>query len=167
MQTLQSHTEHSTSFVVKKSVVIQVFWACISSGMGILEACRVDGTSMGFSECVVHRWAREVCVDFFGILTTVEDATYDRLERELESGCGKHPKWISFISDEALRVDLRKLVLDNDYKWSAKSDHTRCGIQAEADVYCGSVSRKSGVGLWDVTFLVPKICNHNTACQNV
>ena len=53
-----------------------MYGACISSGMGILEACRVTGTSMGFSEQV----------DFFGILTSVEDATDDRLERELESG---------------------------------------------------------------------------------
>ena len=34
MQTLQSYTECNTSFVVQKSVVIQVYGACISSGMG-------------------------------------------------------------------------------------------------------------------------------------
>ena len=56
MQTLQSYTERNTSFVVQKSVVIiQVYGACISSGIGILEACRVTGTSMGFSEQVVRR----------------------------------------------------------------------------------------------------------------
>ena len=83
MQTLQSYTERNTSFVVKKSVVILVFGECISSGMGILEACRVAGTSMGFSERVVWRWDQG---DFFGILTSVEDATDGRLEMELESG---------------------------------------------------------------------------------
>ena len=55
MQTLQSYTERNTSFVVQKSVVIQVYVACISSGIGILEACRVTGTSMGFSKQVVRR----------------------------------------------------------------------------------------------------------------
>ena len=54
-----------------------------------------------------HPWAflnkfgggpKEVYADFFGILTSVEDATNERLERELESGC----KWISLISDEGL-----------------------------------------------------------------
>ena len=55
MQTLQSYTERNTSFVVQKSVVIQVYGACISSGMRILEACRVTGTSMGFSKQVVWR----------------------------------------------------------------------------------------------------------------
>ena len=43
MQTLQSYTERNTSFVVQKSVVIQVYGACISSDIGILEACRVTG----------------------------------------------------------------------------------------------------------------------------
>ena len=57
-----TYNEHNTSFVVQKSVVIQVYGACISSGMGILEACRVAGTSMGFSEQVVRRWAKEVYV---------------------------------------------------------------------------------------------------------
>ena len=59
MQTLPSYyTECNTSFVVQKSVVIQVYGACISSGTGILEAYRVAGTSMGFSEQVVRRWAK-------------------------------------------------------------------------------------------------------------
>ena len=49
MQTLYiSYTERNTSLLLKKSVVIQVYGACISSGMGILEACRVAGTSMGY-----------------------------------------------------------------------------------------------------------------------
>ena len=39
MQTLQSYTECNTSFVVQKSVVMQVDGACISSGIGLLEAC--------------------------------------------------------------------------------------------------------------------------------
>ena len=57
MQTLQSHNERNTSFVVKKSVVVQeVFGACISSGTGILEVCRVAGTY----EQVVRRWSKEV-----------------------------------------------------------------------------------------------------------
>ena len=100
MQTLQSYTEHK--FVVEKSVVIQVFRACISSGMWILEACRVAGTTMGFLNTLFGGGSKEVYADFFGILTSVEDATDDRLERELESGRCKHHKWISLISDEAL-----------------------------------------------------------------
>ena len=97
MQTLQSYTERNTSFVVQKSVVIQVYGACISSGIGILEACRVTGTSMGFSEQVVRR----------SMLISLA-------------------KWIlSFLMKHCPGQSL--------CKWPAKSDHTRCGIQAEAD----------------------------------
>ena len=60
MQILQSYTERNTSFVIQKSVVIQVFGACISSSMGIVEACRVAGTSMGFSEQVVQQSSIEL-----------------------------------------------------------------------------------------------------------
>ena len=60
-----------------------MYGACISSGMGILEACRVAGTSMGL---LFGGGPKEVYADFFGILTSVEDATDERLERELESG---------------------------------------------------------------------------------
>ena len=59
-----------------------------------------------------HPWAflnklfgsgpKEVYADFFGIQTSVEDATNDWLEKELESGLWKHDNWISLISDEAL-----------------------------------------------------------------
>ena len=82
MQTLQ----RNTSFVVQKSVVIQVYGAYIFSGMGILEACRVAGTSMGFLNKLFGGGPKEVYADFFGILTSAEDATDERLERELESG---------------------------------------------------------------------------------
>ena len=57
-----------------------MYGAYISSGMGILEACRVAGISMCFSEQVVRRWAKG------GLCSSVEDATDERLERELESG---------------------------------------------------------------------------------
>ena len=63
-----------------------MFGACISSGMGILDACRVAGTFMGFSEQVLFGVGpKKVYADFFGILTSVEGAAYDRLERELEN----------------------------------------------------------------------------------
>ena len=35
-----------------------MFGACVSSGMGILEACRVVGTPWALSEQVVRRWAK-------------------------------------------------------------------------------------------------------------
>ena len=115
MQTLQSYTERNTTFVVQKAVTLQVFSACVCSGMAIMEACSVAATSMGSSAQVVRRWAKDIYADFFVPLTSVEDVTDDRLEMELESGRGKHPKWISLISDETLRSDLRKFVAENGY----------------------------------------------------
>ena len=115
MQTLQSYTERNTTFVIQKAVTLQVFSACVCSGMAILEACSVAATSMGFSAQVVRRWAKDIYADFFVPLTSVEDVTDDRLERELESGRGKNLKWISLISDESLRSDLRKFVAENGY----------------------------------------------------
>ena len=47
MQTLQSYTERNTSFVVQKSVVIQVYGTCISSGMGYWRP----------AELLEHPWA--------------------------------------------------------------------------------------------------------------
>ena len=41
--------------------------------------------------------------------------TDDRLDKELESGRGKHPKWVSLISDENFKADMRKFVLDNAF----------------------------------------------------
>ena len=65
MQTLQSYTERNTTFVIQKAVTLQVFSACVCSGMAILEACSVAATSMGFSAQVVRRWAKDIYADFF------------------------------------------------------------------------------------------------------
>ena len=43
MHTLQAHTERNTNLLYKKAVALQMFGACISSGMGILESCKVAG----------------------------------------------------------------------------------------------------------------------------
>ena len=115
MHTLQAYTERNTTFVTQKAMSLQMFGACISSGMGILEFCKVAGIATGFNYQVVRKWAKEIYVDFFSILTSLENVTDDRLDKELESGRGKHPKWVSLISDENFRADVRKFVLDDAY----------------------------------------------------
>ena len=86
MQTLQSYTEHNTTFVVQKAVTLQVFSTCVCSGMAIMEACSVAATSMGFSAQVVRRWAKDIYADFFVPLTSVKDVTHScqpsRYERD-------------------------------------------------------------------------------------
>ena len=52
---------------------------------GILESCKVAGIAAGFNDQVVWKWEKEVYVDFFGILTSLEDGTDDRLDKELST----------------------------------------------------------------------------------
>ncbi len=115
MHTLQTRTERNTSFVTQKAVALQMFGACISTGMGILEACKLAGLATGFSDQSIRKWAQEIYADFFGILSSLEDLTDKRLDDELESGRGKHPKWLSLIQDENFRCDLRNLVVEKGY----------------------------------------------------
>ena len=53
--------------------------------MGILESCKVAGIATGFNDKVVWKWAKEIYVDFFGFLTSLEDVTNDRLDKELST----------------------------------------------------------------------------------
>ena len=55
MHTLQSHTERNTNLLHKKAVALQMFGACISSGMGILESCKVAGINTGFNDQIVWK----------------------------------------------------------------------------------------------------------------
>ena len=78
-----------------------MFGACISTGMGVLESCKVAGiASSGPRISMLVRWRPH----FIG-----ECVMDDRFDKELESGRGKHPKW---VSDENFRADIRKFVLD-------------------------------------------------------
>ena len=55
MHTLQAHTERNTNLLHKKAVALQMFGACISSGMGILESCKVAGIDTGFNDQIVWK----------------------------------------------------------------------------------------------------------------
>ena len=75
--------EHTV--VTQKAIALQMFGICISSGMGILESCKVAGIPTGFNDQVVWKWEKEIYVDFFGILTSQEDVTGDRLDKKLST----------------------------------------------------------------------------------
>ena len=66
--------------------------ACISTGMWTLQSCKVVEIVSGFNDQVVRKWAKDIYADFFGVLTSLEGMTDDQLDKELESGEGKHPK---------------------------------------------------------------------------
>ena len=50
--TLQAHTERNTNLLHKKAVALQMFGACISSGM---ESCKVAGIDTGFNDQIVWK----------------------------------------------------------------------------------------------------------------
>ena len=107
--THSAYTERNTTFVAQTAISLQMFGACISSVIGILESCKLAGITTGFNYQVVRSWAKEIYVDFFSILTSLENVMDDRLDKELESGKGKHPKWVSLISDENFKLTLGSL----------------------------------------------------------
>ena len=52
MHTLQAW---NTNLLHKKAVALQMFGACVSSGMGILESCKVVGIDTGFNDQIVWK----------------------------------------------------------------------------------------------------------------
>ena len=52
---------------------------------------------------------------FFFNTSNIDEVTDDKLDRELESGRGRHPKWVSLMSDEGFQKDVRAYVCDNGY----------------------------------------------------
>ncbi len=56
-----------------------------------------------------------IIVDYFSVISNIDDVTDKRLEMELKSSRGKHPKWVSLISDEGFRQEVKEYVLDNGY----------------------------------------------------
>ncbi len=112
---LQGCTERNTTFATQKATTLHVFGACVHNGMGILQSSKIAATSMGFSCEVVRRWAKEIYVDFFATLTSLEDVTDEVLQQELQSDRGKHPKWVSLISDENVKAAVKSFIHENGY----------------------------------------------------
>ena len=97
---IQQYTERNTTFVMQKAFAIQLFGCLVLQGKDIIAAIK---------------WARNVFVDYFSTAANLDDITDYRLELELESSRGKHPKWFSLLADENLKGQLKKYVLDNGY----------------------------------------------------
>ena len=78
MHTLQAHTERNTNLLHKKAVALQMFGACISSGMGgyLSPAKRLELILASMIRLYGSR-QKEIYVDFFGFLTSLEDVTDD------------------------------------------------------------------------------------------
>ncbi len=53
--------------------------------------------------------------DFFAVISNIDDVTDDKLEMELQSSRGRHPKWVSLMTDDRFRKQVKEYVLENGY----------------------------------------------------
>jgi hypothetical protein len=96
---------------LQNTCALNVIAGAVLSGHGILEACDLAAVC---SLCCSHN-ASEVFVDFFSTVSNIDDVTDKKLERELHSGRGRHPKWVPLMCDEGFRKEVRKCVVEKGY----------------------------------------------------
>ena len=77
MHTLQAHTERNTNLLHKKAVALQMFGACIFSGMGSLSPAKRLELILASMIRLYESRQKEIYVDLFGFLTSLEDVMDD------------------------------------------------------------------------------------------
>ena len=83
-------------------------------GTKILEACDLAAACTPFSSRTIRRWAKDVFTGYyFSTISNLDDVTDNRLELELMSERGSHPKIESLMSDENFRKEAKQYVLEN------------------------------------------------------
>ena len=85
------------------AIALHMFSACISSGMAILESAKRLELLLA---SIVWKWAKEFYVDFFGFLTSLEDVTDDRLDKELSTHTHTHTHTHMYQGYQPSRVSL-------------------------------------------------------------
>ena len=112
---LQEYTERNTSFAVQKATTLQIFAGSVLRGTKIIEACELAAACTPFSSRTIRRWAKDVFNGYFSTISNLDDVTDKRLELELKSEKGSHPKVFSLMSDENFRKEAKQFVLENGY----------------------------------------------------
>ncbi len=112
LHSLQSFVERNTTLAIQKAIALQIVGAGMTAEMGITESCKLASKATGFCWKVIHRWAADIYVDFFSLISSIDESTDERIQHELESGRGKHPKWASLTFDENFMAEVRKFVCD-------------------------------------------------------
>lgn len=115
LNTMKLYVERHTTLELQKACALNVVAGAVLSGHGILEACDLAAKCTAFAARTIRRWASDVFVDFFSIISNIDDVTDKKLEMELHSGRGRHPKWISLMCDEGFRKEVRKYVAEKGY----------------------------------------------------
>ncbi len=107
--------QRNTTFAIQKACALRIVAGSVLSGSAILEACDLAAVCTSFGSRTIRRWATDVFGDYFFLLSNIDDVTDERLELELVSGRGKHPKWVSLMVDENFRQEAKQYVLDHGY----------------------------------------------------
>ena len=115
MDSIQGYIERNTMYSIQKACALRIFAGCVLSGHGVVEALDLAAACTPFSSRTIRRWASDLFTDYFLNLSNLDDVTDERLDKELESGRGRHPKLVSQMSDEGFRRSVKKYVLDNGY----------------------------------------------------
>lgn len=112
---LQQYIERNTIFEVQKAHAISAFAGAVLNGRKILEACDLEATGTLFAARTIRRWASDMFGDFFAHISNIDDITDEKVEMQLCSGRGRHPKWVSLMTDENFRKEVKEYVLENGY----------------------------------------------------
>jgi hypothetical protein len=114
-KSLSKYIERNTMHTMQKAIALNIFAVSVSEGHPILDACKLAGKCTSFHPRVIRRWAEMIFRDFFAEIANIDDVTDDRLERELSSNRGKHPKWISLMHDEDFRLEATQYIRGHGY----------------------------------------------------
>lgn len=106
MDCIQGYIERNITYSVQKACVLRIFAGCILSGCGKLDALDLAAFCTSFSSRTIRRWAMDLFGDNFSNISNLDDVTDERLDIELESGRGRHPKVVSAMSDEGFRTEI-------------------------------------------------------------
>ena len=79
------------------------------NGSEILMVCDLAAACTTFSASTIRRWASDVFGSYFLLVTNIDDVSDERLELELTSGTGKHPKWPSLMTDENFQKGAKNM----------------------------------------------------------
>ena len=115
LQRLQQFTESNTTFSTQKAFALQVVAGMVLAEKGFTASCSLAAQCTGFSSETIRRWAVELFANYFGLVSNLEDISDDQLQEELESARGKHPKYVSLMTDETFRKEAKQFVLENGY----------------------------------------------------
>lgn len=90
MECIQGYIKRNASFPLQKAFALRIFSQCISSGCKI-ESSEFAAACTGYCSRSIRRWTFDFFGDYFLNVTNIDDVIDEKLEKQLESGTGRHP----------------------------------------------------------------------------